>query len=184
MTDWNDEHLVHLACTGEPCPSIGRCVIRCKRRRSRESATYLSIGDDPAAPNGSGFVFASSIDFAGRGVDPASDEGARSTPQRVKLMSEYCVALPLWSDEGGLSEGVVPLDLEDQLRACADVFDEHFDHESGWPNIAMCRAQYQEGLRLFGLLRQQLEPTTRVTFDFWENHVQGKRVPMRKIRSA
>ncbi|MBL3698508.1 hypothetical protein [Leucobacter luti] len=61
---------------------------------------------------------------------------------RVKLMNEYGADFPLWGydkDEDGphFREDLVSTATGAALRRWADVFDEHYDPESGWQSLAV-----------------------------------------------
>lgn len=56
-----------------------------------------------------------------------------SRPTQIKLMPEYGVELPLWSEQR-LVEGDIGLsaDLDAELRSWANFFERHFKPETGW----------------------------------------------------
>lgn len=129
-----------------------------------------------------GISFGAPID----GADPLDRDAAPSLEpdpvREVKLMSDYAAAIPLWVPDGMLSdESVLPPGLKGELLAWSDVFDEHFDPESGWPSLEMCEAQYAEGLRLHTLLSDHFGPEVNVTYDFWECCVRGEDIPLSSL---
>lgn len=89
-------------------------------------------------------------------------------PTQIKLMPEYSVELPLWSETGlveddlGLSD-----DLDGDLRAWQEFFDDHHRPDTGWDDPAHA-AQFQETAQtLEARLRAELGPEVRVFTDLW-----------------
>lgn len=94
--------------------------------------------------------------------------------REISLASEYGAPLPLWDDSGLLAEpGLLSEDLEAELVKWADVFQVHYDSETGWPDRDICVAQYREGLRLQKRLQEHFGPEVVVQFDYWELNVRG-----------
>ncbi|UBH05211.1 hypothetical protein K8P10_000722 [Leucobacter sp. Psy1] len=123
------------------------------------------------------------------GGDPLHRDAApspESEPTReVKLMADYAAAIPLWVSDGMLSdESILPPKLRAELHSWSDIFDEHFDPETGWPSLEMCQAQYAEGLRLLDVLSDHFGPEVDVTYDFWECCVRGEDIPLSRLGPA
>ncbi|QIK62861.1 hypothetical protein G7068_06345 [Leucobacter viscericola] len=79
---------------------------------------------------------------------------------------------------------IIPDSIQKQLRAWADVFDENYDEEDGWPNLQICHNQYVEGLRIYAELRQHLGAQATVSYEFWETNVQGQERSLEEIAGS
>lgn len=94
----------------------------------------------------------------------------------VKLMNEYAVDLPLWSDTGLVAPGELPISrpLDRRLRRWAARFQDHFDAATGWdlPD-AEVGAHAREGLALADALTRELGPRFRVVLHLWETSAPG-----------
>jgi hypothetical protein len=71
-------------------------------------------------------------------LDPARSTGAVKTsekpgppPERVKLMPEHGVDVPLWPRTPD-TDALIPPDLLERLARWQQVFDDYFDHVIGW----------------------------------------------------
>lgn len=89
----------------------------------------------------------------------------------IRLMNDYTVDRPLWSDLGLSDDGqpALPQALEVELRAWAADFNAHFSWDTGWPSAQMEHDHRAEGERLFAALRVAL-PDEHVTFSYWESN--------------
>lgn len=141
---------------------------------------------DFARKSSEGIFFGGPIDDAAplsRDAAPSPESG--HPPREVKLMADYAAAIPLWVSDGMLSdESILPPKLRDELHSWSDIFDEHFDPETGWPSLEMCQAQYAEGLRLLDVLSDHFGPEVDVTYDFWECCVRGEDIPLSQLGPA
>lgn len=110
------------------------------------------------------------------------DESAVRQRRRVWLSSEYGTGVPIWDDDGLFdADGLISKTLEQEIVAWSETFDELYDLESGWPNLAMLHAHYATGLRLHQRLAAELADGWEVGFRFWERNVRGVEVPSASI---
>ncbi|UBH07402.1 hypothetical protein K8P10_002913 [Leucobacter sp. Psy1] len=110
------------------------------------------------------------------------DASAVRQRRRVWLSSEYGTGVPIWDDDGLCdADGLISKTLEQEIVAWSETFDELYDPESGWPNIAMLRAHYATALRLHQRLAAELADGWEVGFRFWERNVRGVEVPPASI---
>ena len=91
-------------------------------------------------------------------------------------MNEYGVNWPLWGDTDNYpyQPGVLPLSeqLTADLLAWAANFNEHYDHEYGWPSEAIAEANFDEGHRLAAELQGELQGDYRVMIALWETNIR------------
>jgi hypothetical protein len=90
-------------------------------------------------------------------------------------MNEYAVSWPLWghAENYPYQRGVLPLsdELTADLLAWAANFNEHYDHEHGWPSEAVAESSFDEGHRLAAALQGELGDAYMVQLGLWEtNH--------------
>jgi hypothetical protein len=87
-----------------------------------------------------------------------------------RLMDEYGVAWPLWSDDGLCPDGTpdLPQPVADAVRAWAAVFDAGFHRDTGWRDPAVGRAHARQARRLEELVRRALPAGDSCTSQYWE----------------
>lgn len=90
--------------------------------------------------------------------------------QRVKVMSEYGIDWPLWSDQDGLlAPDAFSLSsaLAADLRAWQDHFEREFHWDRGW-RTSEAEARYaKDAPELLHRLRRELGSAVHVTLDAW-----------------
>lgn len=105
------------------------------------------------------------------GTDAPVGQAGRPDRHAVRLMNEYTVTWPLWP--AGAAERVARL-LEDNLTTrltrWAEVFNDHYDHGSGWDDAAVAVEHRAEADRLLTALRAALPAPWTVTLDYWETN--------------
>ena len=97
----------------------------------------------------------------------------------VRLMNEYGVDLPLWSDVDLVdrtSEPHISIELEAALRAWAAVFCEYFSDgirpgtgKPGWTDPVVAGPHLERGWEQARRLQAELGPDVRVVYDPWEH---------------
>lgn len=95
--------------------------------------------------------------------------------QKMRLMSEYAAAVPLWLDDGLADSGSLPLShgLQGDLESWSAVFQRHYDPLAGWDDRKIAQQHRNDGHRLLGRLRDELSGLYLIEADFWEHEDPG-----------
>jgi hypothetical protein len=87
-------------------------------------------------------------------------------PERVRLMPEYGVDVPLWPRSGD-TDALVPSDLLERLVRWQRAFDANFDHMTGWDDDQVREQWAEEAERLVEEIRHQLPVGYVLDVDLW-----------------
>lgn len=112
-----------------------------------------------------------------------SSRTPEEAPLEIELSNDYMASRPLWGKYGGLHDrDFVPAEIDIQLKNWAARFEDYYDVEDGWQSIDQCRLQYEEGLRLVGVLQEYFSSRAIISFDFWELRANGQDLTLKDVR--
>lgn len=96
-----------------------------------------------------------------------------SRVERLKLMPDYGVDVPLWAGVSNWEDLELPEHLIDRLRSWQADFDDGYRVGFGWLSSDRREAWARESERIIELLREHLDPQIDLVVDLW---------PMKVIR--
>ncbi|MFL0422260.1 MULTISPECIES: hypothetical protein [Kocuria] len=102
-----------------------------------------------------------------------------STPTTVRMFNEYGCNWPFWGEDGLLGQEDFPLppELTRDVLAWTRNFNQHFDHDKGWPTPVQREANRREGEQLAKRVQGAVGPEVIIDLDLWEAHVDEARLP-------
>ncbi|MDA4827769.1 hypothetical protein [Kocuria rhizophila] len=101
------------------------------------------------------------------------------TPTTVRMFNEYGCNWPFWGEDGLLEQDHFPLppDLTQDVLAWTRNFNQHFDHEKGWPTAEQRETSRREGERLAERVQDAVDPGITIELDLWEARMNESRPP-------
>ena len=87
--------------------------------------------------------------------------------ERLKLMPDYGVDVPLWAGTANWEDLALPTHLIERLRTWQADFDDAFRFDRGWLDPDRREAWTRESARLVDLLHEHLDPTVDLVVDLW-----------------
>ncbi|WP_423446832.1 hypothetical protein AABM36_01310 [Kocuria sp. KSNUG] len=95
------------------------------------------------------------------------------------MFNEYGCNWPFWAEDGLLEQDHFPLppDLTQDVLAWTRNFNQHFDHEKGWPTEEQRDASHREGERLAERVQDAVGPGITIELDLWEARMNESRSP-------
>ncbi|WP_187976701.1 tautomerase family protein [Mycetocola sp. JXN-3] len=137
----------------------------------------LNYAVEPTTDNAAGWFAVAPLSGQVYRPDTTSAPGTPSwdpgPSQTIRLMNEYGVGWPLWGPDGLTTEEDFPQlspTLRARLKAWAEEFNTHFDHEHGWRTRPELRETHAaEGGLLTLHLTEELGARYGVQLDLWES---------------
>ncbi|HBH56418.1 MAG TPA: hypothetical protein DDY46_07520 [Kocuria sp.] len=101
------------------------------------------------------------------------------------MFNEYGCSWPFWGEEGLLDQEDFPLppELTRDVLVWTRNFNQHFDHDRGWPTPEQREASRCEGERLAERVQDAVDPEVTIDLHLWEVRVNEPRLPRWKQAS-
>lgn len=101
-----------------------------------------------------------------------------SGPIVVRMFNEYGCPWPFFGPDSLMSQAEFPLppELTERVLAWSADFNDHYDHEHGWPSTAAREASHAEGRRLAEAVQAAVDEDAKIQLELWDTAVAGTRI--------